>query len=316
MKSIMAKSITFIINPASGFGKTKKKVRAIVKEIRAQKSDAKIHLTQHALHAISLTKNAIKNGSERIVVIGGDGTLNEVVNGFFDQHGNLHNEKVSVAVVPSGTGSDFCRTINSPKNLTEAIDFAINTEARPSDVGLVEAHDANGQKVKRHFINVSSLGLSGLVAGLMRNVTKRLGPTAAYFMSTAQAINAFDAPTIIMTDGSGVEHTILKCSLLTFANGRFYGSGMQIAPHARLDDGLFDVVAIKDLSVLFFLMNGYKVYQGTHLDLPNVSTLKARSCQVRSLSKTPVYIETDGELFAQLPATYTIRHNILPVVRS
>jgi len=311
----MAKSITFIINPASGFGKTKKKVKSIIKEIRAQKSDAKIHLTQHALHAISLTKNAIKNGAERIVVIGGDGTLNEVVNGFFDQHGNLHNKEASVAVVPSGTGSDFCRTINTPKNLAEALDFAINQESKLSDVGLVEAHDAHGQKIKRHFINVSSLGLSGLVAGLMRNATKRLGPTAAYFLSTAQAINAFEAPTVIMTDSAGVEHTISKCSLLSFANGRFYGSGMQIAPHAKLDDGLFDVIVIRDLSVLFFLVNGYKVYQGTHLDLSNVSALQASSCSVRSTSSTPVYIECDGELFAQLPATYTIRHNILSVVR-
>jgi len=311
----MNKSVTFIINPASGFGKTKKMVKSLIKEIRSQKSDAKILLTQHALHAISLTKTAIKNGAERIVVIGGDGTLNEVVNGFFDQHGNLHSKDASLSVVPSGTGSDFCRSINSPKNLEAAIDLAINGSSLPCDVGLVEAHDANGQKIKRHFINVSSLGISGLVAGLMRNATRRLGPTAAYFMSTAQAINSFDAPTIIMTDDSGKEHEIKKCSLLSFANGRFYGSGMQIAPYAKLDDGLFDVVAISDLSVFFFLLNGYKVYQGTHIGLPQVSSSQAKTCHVRSLSSTPVYIETDGELFAELPATYTIRHNILQVVR-
>lgn len=312
----MTKSITFIINPASGFGKTKKKVKSFIKEIRSQKSDAKIHLTQHALHAISLTKTAIKNGADRIIVIGGDGTLNEVVNGFFDQHNNLHNNKVSLAVVPSGTGSDFCRTINAPKIMAEALDFAINGEAKPCDIGLVEAHDANNQKVKRHFINVSSLGLSGLVAGLMRNITKRLGPTAAYFLATAQAIKSFQAPTIIMTNSLGEEETIEKCSLLSFANGRFYGSGMQIAPSARLDDGLFEVVAIRDLSVVFFLLNGYKVYQGTHLELDNVSVTQESSCKVRSLSSRPVYIETDGELFAQLPATFTMRHNIIPVVRA
>jgi YegS/Rv2252/BmrU family lipid kinase len=311
----MTKSITFIINPASGFGKTKKLIKPLIKEIRSQKSDAKIHLTQHALHAISLTKSAIKNGSERIVVIGGDGTLNEVVNGFFDQHGNLHSSDVSIAMVPSGTGSDFCRSIESPKNIQQAIDIAINGKSRPCDVGLVEAHDAHGQKIKRHFINVSSLGISGLVAGLMRHITRRFGPTAAYFLSTAQAISAFDAPTIVVTDSSGSEQTINKCSLLSFANGRFYGSGMKIAPHARLDDGLFDVVAISDLSLLFFLMHGYKVYQGKHLDLPSVSVSQASICHVRSLSPTPVYIETDGELFAELPATYSMRHNILSVVR-
>lgn len=312
----MSKSVTFIINPASAFGKTKKRVKSIIKEIRAQKSNAKIFLTQHALHAISLTKTAIKNGADRIVVIGGDGTLNEVVNGFFDQHGNLHNPEVSVAIVPSGTGSDFCRSINAPKGNSEAINFALTGESKLCDVGLVEARDPNGQKVRRHFINVSSLGISGLVAGLMRNVTKRLGATAAYFLSTAQAISTFEAPTIIITNASGQERTVSNCSLLSFANGRFYGSGMQIAPHAQLDDGLFDVVAITDLSLMFFLVNGYKVYQGTHLELSNVSVSQESICEVRTPSSVPVYIETDGELFAQLPATYTIRANILPFVRA
>jgi YegS/Rv2252/BmrU family lipid kinase len=311
----MAQSVTFIINPASGFGKTKKILKPLIKEIKAQKSDAKIYLTQHALHAISLTKNAIKNGTDRVIVIGGDGTLNEVINGFFDQHGHMLRPEVAIGVVPSGTGSDFCRSIACPKTTAQAIDFALNAKAKLCDVGLVEAHDAHGQKVKRHFINVSSLGLSGLVAGLMRNVTKRLGSRAAYFLSTAQAISSFEAPTIIMSDDNNQEQIFEKCSLLSFANGCYYGSGMNIAPHARLDDGLFDIIAISDLSLLFFLLKGYKVYQGTHLELPSVSASQAKSCEVRALSSVPVYIETDGELFAELPARYSIRPAILPVVR-
>ncbi len=311
----MKNSVAFIINPASGFGKTRKKIKTIIKEIKQQRSDAKIFETYHPLHAISLTKEALKSGVERIVVIGGDGTLNEVVNGFFDHKGQLLNSHASLAIVPSGSGSDFIRSIDPKNTLEESIDFALNGKAKLCDVGFVEAEDANGQQVSRYFINVSSLGLSGLVAGYMRNMTRKLGPTAAYFMSTVKAISTLKPETIIMTDEYGKETIIKNCCLVSFANGQYYGSGMKIAPMASLDDGLFDIISISDLSVSFFLMNGYRVYQGTHLELDNVQMNRMSSCTVRALDNRPVYIETDGELFAELPAKYSIKHNILPIVR-
>lgn len=311
----MKKSVAFIINPASGFGKTRKKIKSIVKEIKHQRSDAKIFETYHALHAISLAKEALKSGIERLVVVGGDGTLNEVVNGFFDHEGRLLNEQASLAIVPSGSGSDFVRSMKPKESLSESIDFAINGEAKLTDIGFVEAKDANDQQVSRHFLNVSSIGLSGLVAGFMRTITRKMGPTAAYFMSTVKAIRALEAHTIILTDEYGHESAINNCSLVSFANGQYYGSGMKIAPMASLDDGLMDIVSISDLSVMFFLANGYRVYQGTHLELDNVQMTRMSSCTVRAADNRPVYIETDGELFAELPAKYSIKHNILRVVR-
>lgn len=311
----MAKAVTFIINPASGFGKTRKKIRSLIKEINAQKADATIVQTHHALHASTLAKQALNNGAERIVIIGGDGTLNEVVNGYFDERGNPHNPRASLAVVPSGTGSDFARTVGQKDDIAQAIDKALNGESHLIDLGHVEARDTNGQKVSRHFINVSSLGISGLVAGFMKNITKKLGSTSAYFLSTVQAIRAFNAPTLMITNHDGQKTTIKNCALISFANGKYFGSGMKIAPEALIDDGLFDVISIHDLSTLFFLANGYRVYQGTHLSLPNVLSMRDGKCYVESLFKEPVYVETDGELFAQLPATFRIIPKVLPFVR-
>lgn len=310
----MGKAITFIINPASGFGKTRKKIRSLVKEIKSQQREASILMTHHALHAIALTKRALLEGTKRIVVIGGDGTLNEVVNGYFDQQGKALNPEAALAIVPSGTGSDFARTLGNKLALAEAINRAINGEAKIIDIGLVEAHDAYGEKVRRHFINVSSLGLSGLVAGFMKNVTRKFGSTSAYFLATLQAIRAFRPTTVLVRDEEGQTLTIDNCSLVSFANGKFFGSGMQIAPDALLDDGLLDVIGIKDLNVLFFLTNGYRVYQGTHIGLPSVTAQRKRSCTVETLSKEPIYVETDGELFAQLPAKFTVRPKALPFV--
>src|SRR5207248_2011571 len=97
----------------------------------------------------------------------------------------------------SGTGSDFYRNISTLTDFKLAIERAVRGEALPTDVGFIEAHDANGQKVSRHFINVASLGLSGLVAGFMRTVTKRFGGKAAYFFATIQAIRAYSPPDLL-----------------------------------------------------------------------------------------------------------------------
>lgn len=310
----MPKSIAFIINPAAGFGKTKKRIKTIIKHIKSVAPDAKIVQTHHPLHAISLTKQLIEEGYLRLVVVGGDGTLNEVVNGYFNQDGSPCNKMVSIAMVPSGSGSDFFRSLHQEHKLHEIIKMAVTREALPTDVGLVHAHDAHGHMVKRYFINVSSVGLSGLVAGFMKTVNRSLGPTMAYFMATLQAIRALKPATIMMTS-LGFEKTIEKCSLLSFANGQYFGSGMKIAPHAKLDDGLFDVVGIKNLGPLFFIMHGWRIYQGRHLELDNTEVHRLKDCVVKTSNKEPVYVETDGELFAELPATYSLCHKAILIVR-
>lgn len=310
----MKKRNTFIINPSAGFGKTGKNLKTILKEISELDSTAKILLTRHPMHAIGLTKIALSEGAERLVVVGGDGTLNEVVNGYFDKNGRPHNEHASIAIVPSGTGSDFSRSIHQTRDQKKLLDMAINGDAKLTDVGLVEARDANDLPVKRYFINVSSMGLSGLVAGFMKTTTRKLGPTAAYFLSTVQSIRTFKAPTFVISQGEET-FSIDNCSLVSVANGRFFGSGMHVAPNAQLDDGLFDLITIKDLSTMFFLVNGYRIYQGSHLSLDNVRAHYGAEWQIDTLSKDAVYIETDGELFAQLPAKFSIRPRALWVVR-
>lgn len=308
------KKTTFIINPSAGFGRTGKKLKSIIKEIEAQDKSAEVVLTRHPLHAMSLAKEAIRNGSTRLIVIGGDGTLNEVINGYFDANGKALNDNVAIGIIPSGTGSDFVRSLNHPRELSQAIAFALTAEDKPTDIGLVEARDANGKKVKRYFINVSSVGLSGIVAGFMKTITRRFGAKIAYFLSTVQAIRAFDPPTLSIKS-SGHERVIEKCSLLSFANGKFFGSGMKIAPDAKLDDGQFDVITLQDVSPIFFVVNGHHIYAGTHLTLNNVSHARDHECTVTARTKHPVYVETDGELFAELPAKYTICHNALRFIR-
>ncbi|MGH7249845.1 MAG: diacylglycerol/lipid kinase family protein, partial [Minisyncoccia bacterium] len=128
-------------------------------------------------------------------------------------------------------------------------------------------------------------------------------------------IKAFVPAAIKMVDEIGHEMVIENCSLMSFANGKFFGSGMKIAPNAQLDDGLFDVIAVSDLDLKFFLTNGYRVYQGTHIESSNVRQARVRECTVSAVSGGPIYVETDGELFAELPARFSVRHNAILMVR-
>lgn len=305
---------TFIINPTAGSGSTRRQLKALTNEIHALDRNARIMLTHHALHAMSLTRETLKSGGTRIIAIGGDGTLNEVINGFFNKDGNAINANASIAIVPSGTGSDFIRGIGRKQALKEAVTFALFGEAKPTDVGVVEAQDANGLKVKRFFLNVSSMGLSGLVAGNMKTVTRKFGAKVAYFLSTLQAIRTLKAPTILLT-APDLNLTLENCSLISLANGQYFGSGMKIAPDAKLDDGKLDLITIQDLGAMFFLRHGFRVYNGTHPILSNVHTYKLDDVLVQSLSKEPVYVEVDGELFAELPARYSVRKHAVNIVR-
>lgn len=308
------RQVTFIINPVSGFNKTKKKLKEIIREIHHVEPKAKIILTHHRMHAIALAKDALIRGADRVVAVGGDGTLNEVVNGYFANDGSPYNPKASLAIVPSGMGSDFFRGIGSGRDLKESIEFAIKGEAKPTDVGEVLAFDANGTKIKRYFINISSLGLSGLALSKVKTMPTQLGPTLTYFMAAIRAVNQFKSPTILITDGDQ-QQRLEDCALVSIANGPFFGSGMKMAPNASLDDGLLDVVTVQQLSMKFFLLNAHRLYQGTHLELENVHAWKKSSLMVEALSSDPVYIETDGELFAQLPAEYSVKPKALLMVR-
>lgn len=305
------KKVSVIINPSSGNGKTRKNLKKIVKEIKSYQKDAKILLTHHNLHAIALTKEELLNGVDRIVAVGGDGTLNEVVNGFFDQNGMPYNKEASLALIPSGSGSDFARNIPIENNIHSMTGFALNAPAVPTDLGFIKAKDDNGRDIQRYFVNVASAGLSGLVAGFMKQTTRKMGAKAAYFFATVKALNAFKAPKLKITTMTE-EKIVENCSIASFANGKYYGSGMKIAPDALLDDGLFDCITIKDLTPLFFLLNGYKVYQGSHLGMEQVGFFRDFEIMVESLGKDPIYVETDGELFAQLPAKFYLqKHKIL-----
>jgi YegS/Rv2252/BmrU family lipid kinase len=228
-------------------------------------------------------------GDRLLVVVGGDGTVNEVVNG-------CAGSGAEIAVLPNGTGQDFGRTYGIPASFDDAVAVALHGESRTIDLGRVEY--AGGE---RYFANVGSVGMSGAVAERANHTSKALGGRITFFYVLTRVFLRWQNTevTVTLDDGQrrGPMHDVIV------ANGVWHGGGMKLAPGARPDDGLFDVVLIGDVSKADFLTTAPKLYSGRHLSHPKVEVL--RSARVR-VEGDALPIEVDGEQLGTTPATFEV----------
>jgi YegS/Rv2252/BmrU family lipid kinase len=225
------------------------------------------------------------------VVVGGDGTVNEVVNGLADGG--------EIAVLPAGTGQDFARTHGVPGNFDEAVRVVLDGEFRTIDLGRVEC--AGGGS--RFFGNVGSAGMSGAVARRANAMTKRFGGRATFFYALTREFLAWQNTRVVVELDDGVRREGLLHDVIV-ANGRYHGGGMKLAPDAGQDDGLFDVVTIGDVSKLDFLTTAPKLYSGRYLAHPKVELL--RSSSVSITADEPLPLEVDGEPIGTTPARFDV----------
>src|ERR1051325_1726149 len=216
----------------------------------------------------------MRGGAERVVAIGGDGTINEVVNGFFDERGAAIAAEASMAVIPFGTGGDFRRTVNLPTELADAARVIAANHRRKIDVGRLEFTTPGGARAARMFANIASFGVSGVVDRLVNQSDKRLG-RLSFALATARATWSYRNQRVqLVFDGRDrVEATI---NTVAVANGRYFGGAVMVAPNAELDDGQFDVIAMGDFGFGDLLKSGRRLYQGTHLTMDKVTARRGR----------------------------------------
>jgi diacylglycerol kinase (ATP) len=227
-----------------------------------------------------------------LVVIGGDGTVNEVVNG-------VAGREAEVAVLPGGTGQDFGRTHGIPSGFDAAVRVALDGESRTIDLGRVECADGTS----RLFANVASAGMSGAVARRANGMTKRFGGRATFFYALTREFLAWQNTRVVLELDGGVRREGPLHDVIV-ANGRFHGGGMKLAPDARQDDGLFDVVTVGDVTKLDFLTTAPKLYSGRYLSHPKVELL--RSAAVEISAAEPLPLEADGETVGTTPARFVV----------
>ncbi len=292
-----------IVNPESNKGRTRRHWRQIKEALRSHFKDFHYEFTEKPLQAIDLTREAIKSGSELIIGVGGDGTVNEIANGFFENR-RIINPETTLGIVPSGTGCDLIKSLNIPSGLNDSMKLIAESGSSRIDVGRAAFTGPDGQSQERFFLNVADFGLGGEV---VREVNrKRLERKAAsYFRCLYTAFIHYRHKRLhLRLDGQDLPDD--EYMIGAVANGRVFGKGMRISPDARLDDGLLDVVLIKSMKMLEFLRNSLKVYRGTHLSHPKVSLHRCRQVQAVPVTGQEVLIELDGEQIGRLPAVFDL----------
>lgn len=248
-------------------------------------------LSERPGHLGELAREAAREDGRLLVVVGGDGTVNEVVNA-------LAGTGAEVAVLPSGTGQDFGRTHGIPTSFDDAVQVVLDGSTRTIDLGRV---DCDGSS--RFFANVGSVGMSGAVAHRANSMSKRLGGRVIFFYALTREFLAWRNTEVIVRLADGVEWKGPMHDVIV-ANGRWHGGGMQLAPEAAWDDGLFDVVLIGDITKLDFATTAPKLYSGRYLEHPKVEPLRSAAVEVEAAQPLP--IEVDGEPIGSTPARFEV----------
>ena len=277
-----------ILNPAAG---SIKDLDDLVARM-ARLPDAEIRLTGKRGSAERFAGTAIRKGCDVIIAAGGDGTLNEVINGIGENLGEAR-----VGLIPLGTGNDFARTIGVPTDLDEAIDAIVAGETRSIDLVRVTSDEV------RYFVNVSAGGFSGLVDEKLTPKMKKTWGPLAYLRGAAAALSELRAyRTTLAFDNS--DSLMLDLYNVVVANGRYVGGGTLIAPEASIDDGLLDIVLIPQRPATELAVLAAQVAMGTHLTSDAIVFRRAAKLTVNS--KPGMWFNVDGELVGNEPARFEI----------
>ncbi len=304
-----------IINPASAGGATAEAWPRAASDLRRHFGPFACMFTERAGDARLIAEREARAGRRFIIACGGDGTISETADGILRSGANAE-----LGVLPSGTGGDFRRTLRIPNSTSAASRTLKEGVTKTMDAGRVHFTTQDGRKETRHFINVASFGMGSEVvkrvkedsAGLTARSAQAFGGRAAFAVAAMQTAFAYERPTVkIALDGGPEFH--LAVANFCVANARYFGGGMKIAPAAKLDDGLFDIVAVGDMSALKILGNSYRIYLGTHLGMREVRHTLARTLTARSSPDDVVELEIDGELAGRLPAEFEIMRGALRV---
>jgi YegS/Rv2252/BmrU family lipid kinase len=290
-----------IVNPNAGNEKGRKDWKVISSDLNKLGVIFSEKFTEKKEHAISITNEAIKSGYRRILCVGGDGTLNEIVNGVFNQN-TCPTQDITLGLIPVGTGNDWGRMFGIPLNYEGASHIIKDGKTTIHDIGKVTYYNGP-EKGTRYFINIAGLGFESVVVK-RTNVQKDNGKggKAIYFYNLLMSLISYkNTKSEIVIDGKSTTANIFS---LNVGNGRYCGGGMRQTPFALPDDGILDVTIIKEMGKLEIIRNLKILYDGTILSHPKVEGHKCKNVKV--CSDSVLYVEADGESLGHTPAEFSI----------
>jgi YegS/Rv2252/BmrU family lipid kinase len=311
-------STVLIVNPAAGRGHCGKRWPILAEKLKDAGIDCEAKLTRDRGDATRLTVEALRAGATTVVAVGGDGTANEVVNGFFEPGASEPvsiNPQARFGLISEGTGADLARSLGIASEDATIAALAAGGITESIDVGLATFAGRNGTIQRRFFLNSADLGLGGETAAIVDAYPERakaLGGFIAYLLGAIGAIVSHrSAEVTVSVDDKPAR--ALRADMIFVANGAFTGGGMRVAPGASLEDGLFDVLLLRASSkptVLFRLLPA--IYRGTHLRHPAVQHVLARHVRVETAAR--LAFEMDGEPLGFAPAEFVLLPGALSVV--
>jgi diacylglycerol kinase (ATP) len=299
-----------IVNPESAKGETRRRWSQIREGLRHFIKEFKYEFTEKPLQAIDLARAAVKDGTELVIGVGGDGTMNEIANGFYEEQ-RIINPEATLGIVPSGTGCDFTRSLNIPRGLKNAIQAITEAPTTPIDVGRVTFRSTPGTIEQRFFLNVADFGVGGEVARKVNQ--KRMERKASSYVRCLVSTMIHNRNKRVRLRVDGRELPKDEYVIGAIANGRIFGKGMMIAPLAKLDDGFFDAVFVKGMRFFEFCVNSWRLLNGSHLRLRKVALMRSRRVEAEPDRDDVVLIELDGEQLGTLPAIFELVPRGLPV---
>ena len=294
-----------IVNPNAGVKKGTKDWPKILRLLNEEKVEFDFRLTTGRGHATEIAAEAVDTGYRNICVVGGDGTLNEVLNGL------PLTPEITLGMIPVGTGNDWCRMFNIPFDYLKAIHILKQKKTFLQDAGKVTYYHQETQ-VKRYFMNVAGMGYDALVAK-KTNMLKEKGlggPLTYMYFVFASLFQYKFIEAVIEVDGKPA----FKGEIFSMNVGicKYNGGGMMQVPHAIPDDGLLDVTLIKRTSKWMVVRYTRKLFDGSLINLPMVATFRGENIRIRSTGK--VFLETDGESLGHTPFTFEILPRCIRVV--
>lgn len=300
----------FVVNPHSGNGSTGKEWPRICKMAGDLLGPFETCLTEGPGDATRMTREHLLKGADRIICVGGDGTLNEVVNGFFDERGTIRKDAI-LGFLPNGTGCDFCRTMPIPCGIEASLQTIREGYVRRIDLGRLRFRDHQGGTVTRYFHNIASFGLGGEVVDRVNRTSKACGPFITFIWGTLVSLFLYGKKRIRLTVDDGEEQTVDVLNI-AIANGRYHGGGMLVAPDAVTDDGVFHVTVIGAMSLPLVLWHIPKLYTGKIKTIRQVSMQTGR--RVTAASEQRVLLDIDGEQPGTLPSEMEIVPGAISII--
>lgn len=258
-----------------------------------------LFLSEYAGQLPSLVQQAVSEDFFIHVVAGGDGSINELINGLSSAEINNY-EDFSVGIIPMGTGNDFCKTIQPSSTIQDLKSKILNNQKKKVDIGEAHFYDEKGNSIKRHYINITDVGMGGVVVENLSRSSSIFSKSIQYQIEILKTFFSYKKSSVLV-QSKGQTLYEGKAMNVVVANGKYFGNGLGIAPEARIDDGQMEVIVLGDISTKDYLLHLQQVKNCQKVNHPQVFYFKSDEIDIKATDQKSLAIDMDGEFVGYAP---------------